>query len=108
MTYMDLSLDQCGGKHVIYLYPPEQMSVDVALSLCPQCMYSLFEPKDADLTGNISAVYPPTPVLTFQPNDEYSKEDWELVKWNVDARNDGSMVDKATGLEVSYLFWEGE
>ena len=41
MIYMELSLDQCGGKPVIYLYPPEQMSVDVALSLCPQCMYSL-------------------------------------------------------------------
>jgi len=63
----------------IFTPPPEQMSVDVNLLLCPQCMYSLFESKDADLTGNMSAVYPPTPILTFRPNDEHSKEEWERV-----------------------------
>jgi hypothetical protein len=30
------------------------------------------------------------------------------VKWTVDAESDGTMIDQATGLEVSYLFWEGE
>jgi hypothetical protein len=50
-------------------------------------------------------------VITYRPENEQDrqrKEDWERVTWNVDAQPDGVMVDKATGLEVAYLFWEGE
>jgi len=35
--YVEFLIGQCGGKPVIYLYPPQSMLVDVALSLCPQC-----------------------------------------------------------------------
>jgi hypothetical protein len=35
--YVDIQTKQWGGKPVIYLYPPEPTSIDVALSLCPQC-----------------------------------------------------------------------
>jgi len=35
--YVVVLFDQCGGKPVIYLYPSRPMSVDVTLSLCPQC-----------------------------------------------------------------------
>jgi hypothetical protein len=62
-------------------------------------------------TGTISAVYPPTPVTMYRSEygqNKQRKEDWERVTWNVDAQPAGSMVDKATGLEVSYLFWEGK
>jgi hypothetical protein len=38
--YLELLLNQCGGKPVIYLYPTEQTSIDVSLSLCPQCKYT--------------------------------------------------------------------
>jgi hypothetical protein len=34
---LEVILEQIGGKPVIYLYPPRPMSVDVTLSLCPQC-----------------------------------------------------------------------
>jgi hypothetical protein len=38
--HMEAILEQRGGKPVIYLYPPEPMSVTVNLSLCPQCRFS--------------------------------------------------------------------
>jgi hypothetical protein len=38
--HMEAMVVLCGGKPVIYLYPPEPMSVTVNLSLCPQCRFS--------------------------------------------------------------------
>jgi len=35
--FVDVSMEQIGGKPVIYLFPPQPMSVDVTLELCPQC-----------------------------------------------------------------------
>jgi hypothetical protein len=35
--YVDIQTKQWGGKPVIHLDPPEPTSIDVALSLCPQC-----------------------------------------------------------------------
>jgi hypothetical protein len=35
--FVDIIMEQIGGKPVIYLYPPQSMSVDVKVSLCPQC-----------------------------------------------------------------------
>jgi hypothetical protein len=35
--YVDIQTKQWGGKPVIYLYHSESTSIDVALSLCPQC-----------------------------------------------------------------------
>jgi hypothetical protein len=37
LIVLEVILEQIGGKPVIYLYPPQPMSVDVILSLCPQC-----------------------------------------------------------------------
>lgn len=63
-------------------------------------------PQKLTAAGTISAVYPPTPVL--KPHSRTTGNDWKRVEWTVDAEVDGTMIDKATGLEVSYLFWEGE
>jgi len=57
-------------------------------------------------TGSISAVHPPTPIL--EPGTTKTANDWERVKWTVESQTDGTVIDKLTGLEVSYLFWEGE
>lgn len=35
--FFNAIFEQRGGKPVIYLFPPEPMSVKVDLSLCPQC-----------------------------------------------------------------------
>jgi hypothetical protein len=103
---VDVIIEQTGGKPVIYLYPPQPMSVGVTLSLCPQCESVAQFPLQRTLTttGAISAVHPPTPVL----KPELTTDGWERVGWTVNTEIDGTMVDTATGLEVSYLFWEGE
>jgi hypothetical protein len=105
--FVDVIMEQYGGKPVIYVYPPQPTSVDVTLSLCPQCESLAYYPWQETLTaaGSISAVHPPTQIIG--PSSEQT-HDWERVKWTVNAEVDGTMVDKATGLEVSYLFWEGE
>jgi hypothetical protein len=58
--------------------------------------------------GEISALYPPAPIIKQKPDNKETGMGWEGVKWSMDVQCDGSMVDKATGLETSYLFWEGE
>jgi hypothetical protein len=37
LIVLEVIMEQYGGNPVIYLYPPQPMSVDVTLSLCPQC-----------------------------------------------------------------------
>jgi hypothetical protein len=37
LIVLEVIMEQMDGKPVIYLYPPQPMSVDVTLSLCPQC-----------------------------------------------------------------------
>lgn len=41
---VELIMVQCGGKPVIYLYPPRPMLVNVTLSLCPQCTSTIPAP----------------------------------------------------------------
>lgn len=106
--FVDVIMEQIGGKPVIYLYPPQPMSVDVTLSLCPQCqVYPVHSMRlTLMIAGAISAVHPPTPVL--KPDSAQTANDCERVKWTVNAEIHGTMADEATGLEVSYLFWEGD
>ncbi|KAF8603244.1 hypothetical protein BDV93DRAFT_544910 [Ceratobasidium sp. AG-I] len=87
---LDISVQQCGGKPVIYLFPPQsQRDVHVRLSLVD--------------SWNFSALYPPT---SIKPGPTTSPRLAQSVSWTVDASPDGTLLDKGTNREVSYLFWE--
>jgi hypothetical protein len=80
-----------GRKPVIYLYPPSRLShVTVQLSLVS--------------SWSFSAVYPP-PQTTINPEEYQSVQ--SLI-WSVAAEADGTLIDKTTGTEVSYLYWEAK
>ena len=83
---LDIHITQLGGKPVIYLYSPTEMDASVKLTLTPEWRFS--------------AIYP---VVPSNKNDGC-----EQIEWNVRARQDGTLTEKNTGLEVSYLFWEAE
>ncbi|KAF7330083.1 Ubiquitin family protein [Mycena kentingensis (nom. inval.)] len=78
-----------GGKPVVYLRAPEEVDATVRLSL-------VFD-------WSFSALYPVTSIE--KPPDACLHE---TVLWAVRTRADGTLLDKATGAEVSYLFWEAE
>jgi hypothetical protein len=42
LIVLEVITEQIGGMPVIYLYPPQPMSVDMTLSLCPQCKSIIF------------------------------------------------------------------
>jgi hypothetical protein len=78
---------QQGGnarKPIIYLFPPINLDASVQLSL--------------SLEWRFSTLYPTAPIKTIG--------DMEQVEWQVSVRPDGSMLDKRSGAEVAYLFWE--
>jgi len=76
-------------KPVIYLYPPSSLSdVTVALLLAP--------------SWSFSAVYPPPQTAT--PSGEHQSA--QSLTWAVAAEPSGTLVDKTSGAEVSYLYWE--
>lgn len=79
---------QLGGKPVIYIWTPAPAAISVNLSLVPQWEFS--------------ALYPVAPI---QPAG-FSAGVGQTVTWDVTTRADGSLLDKRTGLEVTYLFWE--
>lgn len=80
-----------GGKPVIYLYPPTTVSVSVKLSLIP--------------AWEFSAIYP----LTVIKEVELAKgQVGQHIEWNVHANPSGLLQDKASGKDISYLFWEAE
>lgn len=78
-----------GDKPVIYLFSPSGLDMDatVKLSLVPEWKFS--------------ALYPAVPVIT-------SSAGVQGLQWNVKASQDGTLLEKNTGLKVSYLFWEAE
>lgn len=80
-----------GGKPVIYLLPPVEMDVSVSLCLTPQWSFS--------------AIYP---VAAKEPINFVDGDVGQGTKWNVRAHPGGLLTDKATGIEVTYLFWEAE
>jgi hypothetical protein len=78
-------------KPVIYLYPPSSLShITVQLSLVS--------------SWSFSAVYLP-PQITIDPEEYRSVRS---LTWTVAAEPDGTLIDKTTGTEVSYLYWEAE
>ena len=81
--------EQRGGKPVIYLRSPAPVEASVRLSLTRQ--------------WGLSAHYPQVPIKRFVEGRVH-----EQVKWIVQTRQDGSLVESGSGLEVAYLFWEAE
>lgn len=84
---IDVLLSQCGGKPVIYLFSPTEMDATVNLSLVPSWKFS--------------AIYPVVPTKT-------SILGHESLSWQVRTHADGSLLEKTTGLDVAYLFWEAQ
>jgi hypothetical protein len=90
--------------------PPEREFVHVWQPGCRKPVIYLFSPTDIDVTvtltlddeWSLSVVYPVVPIKALE-NDQGSQ-----VQWNVCAHQDGSLSDRATSLDVSYLFWEAE
>ena len=84
-----LNPDSRPRKPVIYLYPPSSLAdVTVDLSLSPSWRFS--------------AVHPP-PRATVPPEAPHTAQS---LTWSVAAEPDGTLVDKTSGMEVSYLYWE--
>ncbi|KAH8986043.1 hypothetical protein EDB86DRAFT_3105465 [Lactarius hatsudake] len=76
-------------KPVIYLYPPSNLAdVTVDLALAPSWRFS--------------AVHPP-PRTTVPPGEPHTAQS---LTWTVAAEPKGVLVDKTSGMEVSYLYWE--
>ncbi|KAF7291457.1 hypothetical protein MKEN_01489100 [Mycena kentingensis (nom. inval.)] len=88
-SIVHLELRLRGGKPVVYLRAPKVMDATVRVSLVPEWSFS--------------AIYP----VAFVEKPEGSALH-HAVSWSVRVRADGTLVDKGTGTEVSYLFWEAE
>jgi hypothetical protein len=84
-----LNPDSRPRKPVIYLYPPSSLAdVTVELALASSWRFS--------------AVHPP-PRTTVPPGRPHTAQS---LTWAVSAEPDGTLVDKTSGMEVSYLYWE--
>ncbi|KAI0298108.1 hypothetical protein B0F90DRAFT_1810951 [Multifurca ochricompacta] len=80
-------------KPVIYLYPPFSLpDVTVELSLVS--------------SWSFSAVYPPPRTTDSPPNERRAGQAGQSLTWTIAAEPDGTLLDKSSGLEVSYLYWE--
>ncbi|KZV86605.1 ubiquitin-domain-containing protein [Exidia glandulosa HHB12029] len=76
-----------GGKPVIYLFAPSSISASVSLCLAPEWSFS--------------CVYPAVDIVPSAGGKG------QAVKWDVDVTGpDGLLVNKQTGDEEAYLFWE--
>ena len=78
-------------KPVIYLRPPSSLAditVTVELTLTSSWQFS--------------AVHPP-PQATVPPGEPHKAQS---ITWTVAAEPNGTIVDKTSGMEVSYLYWE--
>ncbi|KAI0319902.1 hypothetical protein OF83DRAFT_1239957 [Amylostereum chailletii] len=75
-----------GGKPIIYLFPPRLIvDASVVLGLTPSWSFSAVYPKASDVSPDHGL---------------------HAIEWTVDARADGVLVHRASGSELSYLFWE--
>ena len=77
------------AKPVIYLRSPTPIEASVRLGLARQ--------------WRLSVHYPQVPIKRLIEGRVH-----EQVKWIVQTRQDGSLVENGSGLEVAYLFWEAE
>ena len=85
---IDLVLRLRGGKPVIYLFPPCPIpSATVSVTLAPQWSFSHVYP----LAG-------PKPL----------EDGRQRIAWSVSSQPDGTLVEKDTNLQLSYLFWEAD
>jgi hypothetical protein len=74
-------------KSVVYLYPPSSLAdVSVELTLVP--------------SWSFLAVHPP------QQKPIFLGERRKAQCWKVAAEPNGTLLDKTTGIEISYLHWE--
>lgn len=105
--FLLMSIPQPTDKPVIYLYPEQEMTVDV----------------DIVYRGDLTVLYPAGVVqkdVMISGTEAAWKEDLsnsvagnkatdkrDVVSWQVTARPDGTLMDHADGKEYSYLFWEG-
>ena len=79
-----------GRKPVIYLYPP---------SCIPDVIVELFLTS----SWSFSAIYPlPQTAISSGEN----KIPAQSLTWEIEAEPDGTLVEKTSGVEVSYLYWE--
>ncbi|KAK0437628.1 hypothetical protein EV421DRAFT_2038130 [Armillaria borealis] len=83
---LHLVLRLSGDKPVIYLFTPLPLNATVRLSLVK--------------AWSFSATYPGVPIK--------SSESGQSIKWNINTHEDHTMTDIATGIRVSFLFWEAE
>lgn len=83
---LDIQALQLGGKPVIYLFSPAEIQARVRLTLVEE--------------WKLSVIYPVVPIKLC------SSSCTETIEWDVETRTDGSLYEKNTNLEVSYLFWE--
>jgi hypothetical protein len=77
-------------KPVIYLFPPSSLP-DVTVELL------------LTSTWSFSAVYPP-PRSSILPSG--AGQSAQSLTWAIAAEPSGTLVDKTSGAEVSYLYWE--
>jgi hypothetical protein len=76
-------------KPIIYLYPPSSLpDVSVELTLTSSWRFS--------------AVHPP-PQATVPPGEPHTAQS---LTWMVAAEPNGTLLDKTSGMDVSYLYWE--
>ena len=79
-----------GRKPVIYLYPPSRLS-DVIVELHLTSSWSF------------SAVYPSPQSANPSVANHIGAQS---LTWAIEAEPDGTLVEKTTGVEVTYLYWE--
>ncbi|KAK1233446.1 hypothetical protein PQX77_003398 [Marasmius sp. AFHP31] len=75
---------------VIYLFSPRGIKARVRLGLVRGWEFS--------------AIYPVVPIK--RPEAAMPGKIHQSLEWIVETRQDGSMLEKTTDLEVAYLFWE--
>jgi hypothetical protein len=73
-------------KSVIYLYPPSSIA-DVTVELA--LMHAWY----------FSAIHPSQRTMIYQGGPR-------VQSWNVAAEPNGTLVNKTTGMDISYLYWE--
>ncbi|KAI1797049.1 hypothetical protein LXA43DRAFT_500524 [Ganoderma leucocontextum] len=74
-------------KPVIYLMPPKPLS-------------------NATVSVRLAAPWRFTHVYPLLKDPDHLSNGRQSVTWSVSARPDGSLVEKSSGLQLSYLFWE--
>jgi len=86
--FLVMSIPQPTVKPVIYLYPEQELEAEVEITY----------------QGELTVLYP---VGEVQRDQMFHDGQRDVVSWQVIARPDGTLLDRADGKEYSYLFWEG-